>query len=82
MPAGETATKKLGVASCIETLAQYRDPEKGWTKLWSIALVQNRGERTTVLVYAADGVKPRQPLKLLALRERTAPAPAVAPPRP
>jgi hypothetical protein len=79
---GKTVTKKLGVTPGIETLAQYRDPGQGWKKLWSSALVQNRGERTTVLVYAADGVKPRQPVKLLALRENTAPAPAVAPPRP
>jgi hypothetical protein len=84
VPAGKTITKKLGVATGAETLAQYRDPEKGWKKLWSSALVQNRGERSTVLVYAADGVKPRQPLKLVALREKTAPAtpPAVAPPSP
>jgi hypothetical protein len=82
VPPGKTITKKLGVVSGLETLAQYRDPAQGWKKLWSSALVQNRGERSTVLVYAADGVKPRQPLKLVALRESTAPAPAVAPPRP
>lgn len=86
VPAGKTITKKLGVATGAETLAQYRDPEKGWKKLWSSALVQNRGERSTVLVYAADGVNPRQPLKLVALREKTAPAtppvPAGAPPAP
>jgi hypothetical protein len=79
---GKTVTKKLGVTPGIETLAQYRDPQQGWKKLWSSALVQNRGERTTVLVYAADGVKPRQPVKLIALRESTAPAPAPAPPNP
>lgn len=84
VPAGKTVTKKLGVSPGAETQAQYRDPEKGWKKLWSSALVQNRGERTTVLVYAADGINPRQPLKLVAIREKTAPAaaPAVAPPAP
>jgi hypothetical protein len=86
VPAGKTITRKLGVATGAETLAHYRDPEKGWKKLWSSALIQNRGERTTVLVYAADGINPRQPLKLVALREKTAPAvppaPAVAPPTP
>jgi len=80
VPPGKTITRKLGVVSGVETVGQYRDPEKGWKKLWSSALVQNRGERTTVLVYAADGVKPRQPLKLVASRERT--APAAAPPSP
>jgi hypothetical protein len=79
---GKAVTKKLGVASGIETLAQYRDQALGWKKLWSSALVQNRGERSTVLVYPAEGIKPRQPLTLIVLRERTAPAPAVAPPRP
>lgn len=77
---GKSVTRKLGVTSGVETAAQYRDPEQGWKRLWSGALVQNRGERTTVLVYAADGVKPRQPLKLIALRERS--APAVPPPAP
>ncbi len=80
VPPGKTVTRKIGAVPGVETAAQYRDPAKGWKKLWSSALVQNRGERTTVLVYAADGVKPRQPLKLVALRERT--APAVAPPDP
>lgn len=82
VPAGKTVTRKLGVVSGVETSAQYRDPEKGWRKLWSSALVQNRGERTTVLVYASDGVKPRQPLKLDIRREAAVPAPAVAPPSP
>lgn len=82
VPPGKTVTRKLGVAAGIETLAQYRDPEKGWKNLWSSALVQNRGESTTLLVYASDGVKPRQPLKLVALREAAAPAPGVAPPAP
>jgi hypothetical protein len=77
---GKAVTRKLGVASGIETLAQYRDPAQGWRNFWSSALVQNPGERSTILVYAADGIKPRQPLKLIALRERT--APAVTPPSP
>lgn len=77
---GKSVTRKLGVVAGVEAAAQYRDPAQGWKRLWSSALVQNRGERTTVLVYAADGVKPRQPLKLIALRERS--TPAAPPPAP
>ena len=40
-------------------------------------ILLNPGERAFVLVYAADGIQPRQPIKLLVLKER---APVPAPP--
>jgi hypothetical protein len=82
VPPGKSVTRKLGVVAGIETVAHYRDPKEGWQVLWSSALVQNPGERCTVLVYLADGVKPRHPLAVVPLRESAAPAPALAPPRP
>lgn len=75
---GKTVVKPLGVSQGTPTKALYRD-RGGWKRLWSSALVQNRGERSTVVVYFADGEKPRRPLKLVALRER---AVALAKPKP
>jgi hypothetical protein len=40
-------------------------------------ILLNPGERALVIVYAADGIQSRQPIKLLLLKER---APAVASP--
>lgn len=39
----------------------------------SSSLAINTGERTWVLIYRADGVSPRQPVKVSVLRERAAP---------
>ena len=47
-------------------------------RVYSSALIQNEGERGELTVYRADGEQPRQPLKVLPLRER-APEP---PPKP
>lgn len=48
-------------------------------RIYSSAIVQNEGERGELMVYRADGEEPRQPLKVLPLRER-APAPPPAAP--
>ena len=68
--AGKVLVKSLGVSPGTPSEVAYRDPKKGWRRLWSSALVQNRGERSTVVVYRADGEKPRRPLKLITMRER------------
>lgn len=73
---GKTLFQSMGVSEGTPTQVNYQDPKRGWQRLWSSALVQNRGERTTVIVYLADSEKPRRPLKLITLRER-----AVALPR-
>lgn len=44
-------------------------------------ILLNPGERALVLVYAADGIRTRQPIKLMVLRER-APAPSSPPSQP
>lgn len=72
---GKATLKSLGTSTGTPTEAHYQDRKRGWRRLWSSALVQNRGERSTVIVYRADGEKPRRPLKLIAMRERAVPLP-------
>lgn len=70
MAPGKAVLRSMGVSSGTPTTAFYQDSRGGWRRLWSSALVQNRGERSTVAIYRADGEKPRRPLKLIAIRER------------
>ena len=81
VPRGKTVVKSLGVTAGTPTKVSYQDGKGKWRRLWSSALVQNQGERSTVVVYFADGEKPRRPLKLIALRERAVPLPKVRPGR-
>lgn len=50
------------------------DAEQQWRIVYQSAISQNPGERGNVILYRADGVSPRNPVKVLNLRER-APAP-------
>jgi len=50
------------------------DAEQNWRIVYQSAISQNLGERGNVILYRADGVSPRNPVKVLNLRER-APAP-------
>lgn len=50
------------------------DAEQNWRVVYQSAITQNPGERGNVILYRADGVSPRNPVKVLNLRER-APAP-------
>ncbi len=72
---GQTVFKSLGISEGIPTRVMYQGPKGRWQRLWSSALVQNRGERSTVVVYFADGKKPRKPVKLITLRDRALPFP-------
>ncbi len=81
LAAGQAKVRSLGTSTGAPTTVSYRDPRRGWRRFWSSALVQNRGERSTVFVYRADGEKPRRPLNLITLRERIAPI-EVPPSRP
>ncbi|MBK1834660.1 hypothetical protein [Roseibacillus ishigakijimensis] len=75
LAAGRTEVKSLGYSQGTPTRVGYQDPRRGWQRLWSSALVQNQGERSTIVVYFADGERPRKPLKLVTLRERAQPLP-------
>lgn len=50
------------------------DAEQQWRVVYQSGITQNPGERGNVILYRADGVSPRTPVKVLNLRER-APAP-------
>lgn len=50
------------------------DAEQNWRSIFQSAITQGPGERGNVILYRADGVSPRSPVKVLMLRER---APAV-----
>lgn len=52
------------------------DAEQNWRVIYQSAITQNPGERGNVILYKADGVSPRSPVKVLNLRER-APDPPV-----
>lgn len=44
--------------------------EQQWHVVYQSAITQNPGERGNVLLYRADGVNPRTPVKVINLRER------------
>lgn len=50
--------------------------EQQWHVIYQSAITQNPGERGNVILYRADGVSPRSPVKVLNLRERAPVAPA------
>ena len=54
------------------------DAEQNWHIIYQSAITQGPGERGNVILYKADGVTPRSPVKVLNLRER-APTPPVKP---
>jgi hypothetical protein len=54
------------------------DAEQNWRVVYQSAITQNPGERGNVILYRADGVSPRNPVKVLNLRER-APTPPKTP---
>lgn len=54
------------------------DAEQNWRVVYQSAITQNPGERGNVILYRADGVSPRNPVKVLNLRER-APTPQKTP---
>lgn len=70
---GKTETVELKPLTANPTRVVYQSRDGRWRRLWSSALNQNRGERSTVVVYQADGEKPRAPLKLLSIREKVNP---------
>lgn len=67
---GGSVIKQIGVTAGLPLKIVYAQPRgDGWAPLYSSVLVQNRGERGTVVAYRADGKKPRRPVKMITLRE-------------
>ena len=53
----------------VELRVSVGDGQGNWMTVFSSGLVQNRGERVNVVVFRADGEKPRRPAKVLIDRE-------------
>ncbi len=66
---GEVKFHKVGITEGTPVALQYQDPRKGWQRLWSNAVTLPRGRRGTLLIYYADGDKPRKPIEVFFLRE-------------
>ena len=71
---GAVEIRNIGVVDGLPIAITYSLPQGGSRKIYSSAFVQNRGERATVVIYRADGKKPRSPVKVVMLRE-SVPAP-------
>jgi len=77
---GQVARLPVGVAAEVPFRLSYHDPRDGtWRQFRSSALAQGGGERTTFVVFRADGAQPAEPLKTVILRERAPVVPASAP---
>jgi len=74
----KTHTLQVPIGKDVPVRIVWIDAAGNGQRVYSSALVQNEGERGELIIYRADGEQPRQPLKVLPLRER-APEP---PPKP
>ncbi len=54
-----------------------QDASGNWQIIYQSAITQNPGERGQVILYRADGIDPRSPVKVLPLRERAPDPPPV-----
>jgi hypothetical protein len=66
----------LPVGRDVPVQIAWIDASGNANRIYSSAIVQNQGERGELMVYRADGEQPRQPLKVLPLREK-APEPII-----
>jgi hypothetical protein len=61
----------VGSSAGVPFRLLYENPRGNeWTQFRNSGLAQGAGERTTLVVYRADGVAPVEPLKTVILRER------------
>jgi len=78
LPPGKVHGFPIPLGRDVPLQIAWVDPSGTTKPIYSSAIVQNEGERGELIVYRADGEQPRQPLKVLPLRER-APEPPPAP---
>lgn len=78
LPPGRIHGLAIPIGRDVPVQIAWVDPSGNAKPIYSSAIVQNEGERGELIVYRADGEQPRQPLKVLPLRER-APEPPPAP---
>lgn len=73
---GKVHLISLPVGRDVPVQIAWIDASGNANRIYSSAIVQNQGERGELMVYRADGEQPRQPLKVLPLREK-APEPII-----
>lgn len=67
----KTGRVAVGASAGLPFRLFYQDPRSSeWKQFRNSGLAQASGERTTFVVYRADGVAPVEPLKTIILRER------------
>ena len=76
---GKVHLLPLPVGRDVPVQIAWIDASGNAQRIYSSALVQNEGERGELMVYRADGEQPRQPLKVLPLREKAPEPPPAAP---
>lgn len=75
LQAGKTYQREVTVGKETEIQLGAVDAKGALTRFHSGTVFQNRGERTLVVIYRADGVQPRRPLKAVIQREPLPPPP-------
>jgi hypothetical protein len=75
LQAGKTYRRQLTVGKESEIQLGAVDAKGTLTRFHSGTVFQNPGERTLVVIYRADGVQPRRPLKAVIQREPLPPPP-------
>ena len=75
LQAGKTYQREVAVGKETEIQLGAMDAKATMTRFHSGTVFQNRGERTLVVIYRADGVQPRRPLKAVIQREPLPPPP-------
>lgn len=67
---GGAVLRSPGAVDGLPLELAHQAKEVGWQRFHRAVLVQNEGERTHLVIYRADGEKPRRPLQVLMFRER------------
>jgi hypothetical protein len=80
LDAGKTFQRPIAAGEDVEFQLGAVDAKGALSRFHSGALFQNPGERSLVVVYRADGVQPRRPLKAVVHREPVTPPPAAPAP--
>jgi hypothetical protein len=79
LEAGKTYQRAIAVGKETEIQLGAVDAKGTLTRFHSGVVFQNPNERTLVVIYRADGVQPRRPLKAVIQREPLAPPPPAKP---
>jgi len=79
---GKGVKHPIGTVSELPIQLAWKTARGEWRPFYNTALVQNRSERSHLILYRADGIRPRQPVKALFFREHKPPPPPKPAPSP